>query len=224
MDVKNLPLDQRAQCAAYLRARHNMSQMEIGKALGGLSQPHVSRLLAHAQKQKYLVISERFAAEKFSEAWLRKMDELLAPPELALAVASYCQVHNQHIPNIRVFESGTGQTEAALSHRRQRFGRTASGRLVELLTRAEIVGVSWGRTLRALFDGIARANVPVDPASQIEFLPVCAEFVKLTQRGYSASRLAELLDDIYNLGQGATVSLTGFPAFIPRAYNADMQN
>ncbi len=223
MDVKSLPLDQRAQCAAYLRARHNMSQIEIGNALGGLSQPHVSRLLAHAQKQKYLVVTERFAEERFSDAWMQQMDELLAPPALSDALRDYCAAHEFILPNIRVFESGPGQTEAAMTHRRNRFGRTASGRLAELLSRASTVGVAWGRTIRALIDGIASSHRLVDAAQDIEFLPVCAEFVKLTQRGYSASRLAELLDDIYNSGEGETISMTGFPAFIPRAYDLDMQ-
>ena len=223
MDVKSLPLDERAQCAAYLRARHNMSQIEIGNALGGLSQPHVSRLLAHAQKQKYLIVTERFAEEQFSADWIQQMDELLAPPALSEALRVYCDTHGYIQPNIRVFESGSGQTESAMMHRRNRFGRTASGRLAELLAKANTVGVAWGRTIRALVDGVAASNRLVDSSHKIEFLPVCAEFVKLTQRGYSASRLAELLDDIYNDGKGETVSLTGFPAFIPRAYDADMQ-
>lgn len=223
MDVKSLPLDQRAQCAAYLRARHNMSQIEIGEALGGLSQPHVSRLLTHAQKKKYLVVTERFAEEKFSSDWIKQIDELLAPPDLSAALSAFCQPLNRIAPNVRVFESGSGQTEAALTHRRNRFGRTASGRLAELLTKADIVGVAWGRTIQTMIDGIVLSNRPVDSARAIDFLPVCAEFVKLTQRGYSASRLAERLDDIYNSGNGSTVSMTGFPAFIPRAYDADMQ-
>lgn len=223
MDVKSLPLDQRAQCAAYLRVRHNMSQIEIGNALGGLSQPHVSRLLTHAQKQKYLVVTERFAEERFSSEWIQQMDELLAPPALSEALHNYCDAHGFFQPNIRVFESGTGQTEVALTHRRNRFGRTASGRLAELLSKADTVGVAWGRTIRALIDGISASNRPVDTAKVKKFLPVCAEFVKLTQRGYSASRLAERLDDIYNAGEGEAISLTGFPAFIPRAYGPDMQ-
>jgi len=223
LDVKSLPLDERAQCAAYLRARHNMSQIEIGNALGGLSQPHVSRLLAHAQKQKYLIVTERFAEERFSTEWIQQMDELLAPPALSDAIRLYCDRHGYIQPNIRVFESGSGQTESAMMHRRNRFGRTASGRLAELLAKASTVGVAWGRTIRALVDGVAAPNRLVDPSQNIEFVPVCAEFVKLTQRGYSASRLAEQLDDIYNDGAGETVSMTGFPAFIPRAYDADMQ-
>lgn len=223
MDVKSLPLDQRAQCAAYLRARHNMSQIEIGNALGGLSQPHVSRLLAHAQKEKYLIVTERFAEERFTNEWMQQMDELLAPPALSESLQDYCSAHGYIQPSIRVFESGSGQTETAMTHRRNRFGRTASGRLAELLSRASTVGVAWGRTIRALVDGIASSHRLVDPSQTVEFLPVCAEFVKLTQRGYSASRLAELLDDIYNGGEGDTISMTGFPAFIPRAYDPDMQ-
>ena len=223
MDIKNLTLDERAQCAAYLRAHHNMSQAEIGNALGGLSQPNVSRLLALAQKKKYLAVTHRFAKELFSDEWLKQMDELLVPPEFSQTVKRYCLSNNFNEPRIRVFESGTGSTEGALGHRRNRFGRTAAGCLSELIANAEIVGVAWGRTLRALIDGIEKFNRPAENANDIIFMPVCAELVVHIQRGYSATRLAELLDDIYNDGNGPTINMSGFPAFIPQFYDDDMR-
>ena len=132
MDVKKLPLDERAQCAAYMRATHNMSQAEIGHALGGLSQSHVSRLLTHAEKNNYIVIEQRFANELFSKEWISQMDALLAPAGLTADLTAYCDQAGLHPPRLRVFESGSGNTEARLTHRRAQFGRMAAGRLIRV--------------------------------------------------------------------------------------------
>lgn len=223
MDVKKLPLDERAQCVAYMRATHNMSQTEIGHILGGLSQSQVSRLLAHAERNNYLVIEQRFVRELFSEDWIRKMDELLAPTGLTVELNDYCQRANLRAPRIRVFESGPGNTAGALAQRRARFGRTAAGRLIELMEKSNVVGVAWGRTIKALADGIASSRQPLNKSRQIEFAAVCAELVSLGQHGHSASRLAESFDVTFNTAPGERPHLTGFPAYIPRHYDVDMR-
>lgn len=224
MDIKKLPFDERARCVAYMRATHNMSQTEIGLILGGLSQPHVSRLLKHAEMQNYIVIEQRFAREKFTDEWIQQMDALLAPSGLAADIGAFCHREGLGVPSIRVFESGPGRTEAALSQRRSRFGRTASGRLIELIEKSEVVGVAWGRTIRALIDGIAESRQPLNRSRQRVFAAVCAEFVSLAQHGYSASRLADSLDELFNEAPGESPLLTGFPAYIPRHYDKDMQS
>jgi DNA-binding transcriptional regulator LsrR (DeoR family) len=224
MEVKNLPFDERAQCAAYMRATHNMSQMEIGHILGGLSQPQVSRLLAHAEKRKYLVIEQRFARELFSTDWIRQIDELLAPSGLSVDLNEYCQRMDIRTPRIRVFESGPGSTEGALAQRRARFGRTAAGRIIELIENSNVVGVAWGRTIKALADGIALSRQPLIKKRQITFAAVCAELVSLAQHGYSASRLADYLDETFNEMPGGSPQLTGFPAYIPSHYDKDMRD
>lgn len=223
LNVKKLPFDERAQCAAYMRATHNMSQTEIGRILGGLSQPQVSRLLTHAEKQNYLVIEQRFAREKFSDSWIRQIDELLAPSGLAADLQAYCQSEGIQTPRIRVFESGPGNTEGAMAQRRARFGRLASGRLTELIENSEVVGVAWGRTIKALTEGMEASRRPLKKARHIEFAAVCAELVSLAQHGYSSSRLAETLDHIFNHPPGAYPQLTGFPAYIPRHYDKEMR-
>ncbi len=223
MDVRKLPLDERAQCAAYLRAVHNMSQMEIGEALGGLSQPHVSRLLSHAEKKKYLVIQQRFASELFSDEWIKSLQGLLAPSGLSEDLKAYCESIDVIPPRVQVFDSGPGRTEVALTQRRTRFGRVAGGRLIELIERSKVVGVAWGRTLQAVIEGISSSRQPLEGAQKIEFVAVCAELVSLTQRGYSSSRLAEDLDEIFNAEPTETPHLTGFPAYIPRHYDAEMR-
>ncbi len=223
MDVKKLPLDERAQCAAYMRATHNMSQAEIGQALGGLSQPHVSRLLTYAEKKNYLVIEQRFASELFSKDWIRQMDTLLAPTGLTTDLNTYCGKAGIHIPRLRVFESGSGNTEARLAQRRARFGRIAAGRLIELIDSSNVVGVAWGRTIKSLVNGIETSRQPIKRSRSIEFAAVCAELVALAQHEYSSSRLAESLDEAFNGTSGTAAQLTGFPAYIPRHYDQNMR-
>ena len=52
--------DVQALQAAYLRARHGLSQDEIRQHLGNVSQSHVSRLLAHATDRGWLEVELRF--------------------------------------------------------------------------------------------------------------------------------------------------------------------
>jgi DNA-binding transcriptional regulator LsrR (DeoR family) len=219
MNIKNLPLDERAQRAAYLRARFNMSQEEIGSVLGGLSQPQVSRLLAHAEKKHYLAVERRFVEDGIQPETLRQIKEMLRPDRLTGVLHDLGQALGVRVPNVRVFGSGPGTTPDAMRIRRNRFGRTAAGRLDELLQDAKVVGVAWGRTISAMVDGL----VPLRPASRddhiVQFVPVCAELIALAQKGYSSSRLAERLDDIYNHGRGEPIQLTGFPAYIPKHYD-----
>jgi DNA-binding transcriptional regulator LsrR (DeoR family) len=110
-----------------------------------------------------------------------------------------------------------------LAQRRARFGRTAAGRLIELIENSSIVGVAWGRTIKALADGISVSRQPLVKKRQIIFAAVCAELVSLAQHGYSASRLAEYLDEAFNETPGGGPQLTGFPAYIPRRYDNEMR-
>ncbi len=222
MDVKKLPFEERAQCAAYMRATHNMSQTEIGKILGGLSQPHVSRLLKHAERQNYLVIEQRFVKEQFSDEWIRQMDEFLAPSGLNADLSKFCGREGIGMPRLGVFESGPGNTEAALAQRRTRFGRTASGRLIELIEKSTVVGVAWGRTIKSLAEGIAASRQPINKSRKTVFAAVCAELVSLAQHGYSASRLAGTFDELFNEAPEENPQLTGFPAYVPRHYDENM--
>ncbi len=223
LNVKKLPFDEQAQCAAYMRAAHNMSQSEIGDVLGGLSQPHVSRLLKHAKRRNYLVIEQRFAKEMFGADWIRQMDELLAPSGLTAGLDEFCRIEDVAKPRVSVFESGPGNTDAALAHRRSRFGRTASGRLVELIGRSSVVGVAWGRTIKSIVDGIAASRQPLDRSRKTVFAAVCAELVSLAQHGHSSSRLAGALDELFNVVPEESPQLTGFPAYVPRHYDETMQ-
>ena len=219
MNIKTLSLDERAQRAAYLRASFNMSQEEIGSALGGLSQPQVSRLLAHAEKKRYLLVERRFVEDGIPPETLRQIQEVMTPAGLTGVLHDLGQALGVRVPNVRVFGSGPGTTTDAMRIRRNRFGRTAAGRLDELLQDAKVVGVAWGRTISAMVDGLEPLRAASRDDRIVQFVPVCAELIALAQKGYSSSRLAERLDNIYNRGRGEPIHLTGFPAYIPKHYD-----
>ncbi len=223
-DPKQFSFDERAQCAAYLRATHNMSQAEIGKVLGDLSQPQVSRLLAHAEQQHYLVIERRFAREMFDDDWLREIEQLLNPPQLVDDLRRYCTRAGVSLPRLRTFESGPGNTDIRLHQRRARFGKMAAGRIVELIQASRVVGVAWGRTIKSVLEGIQGSHLPIGAAHPIEFAAVCAELVSLAQSGHSSSMLASVLDGIFNAHPDERPQLTAFPAYIPARYDDAVRN
>lgn len=218
-----MPIEKRAQFAAYLRATHNMSQVEIGRQLGGLSQPHVSRLLAHAEKAGYLVVEHRFRADNLSEGERKDLAGLLAPSVLTKALREFCTRHGQPVPGLGVFESGPGSTQGAMAQRRKKFGKTAAGRVIELLAGQRIAGIAWGRTLHAVIEGIAASHLPLGDVDDVEVVPVCAELLLTSQRELSSSRLAEALTRIFRTDGEDALQLTGFPAYVPRHYGEIMQ-
>lgn len=223
LEVRKIPFDERAQCAAYMRAIYNMSQHEIGAALGGLSQPQVSRLLTHAEQKGYLVVEQRFARELFSEEWIQEMDRLLIPGDLSGELEKFCRRNRLGVPRLRAFESGPGHTEVRMAQRRMRFGRLAAGRMVELIEKSSVVGVAWGRTIKSIVEGVQASRLPIDASRRVEFAAVCAELVSLAQHGYSSSILAGALNEIFNGEPGSGPQLTGFPAYVPRHYAPEVR-
>jgi len=222
-DIKKLPIEKRARFAAYLSATHNMSQAEIGRVLGGLSQPHVSRLLAHATKTGYLVVEHRFRMEKVAEDEQRELAALLTPSTLSQALTTFCTRHDKPVPGLGVFESGRGTTDGAMALRRKRFGKTAAGRVIELLGGQRIAGVAWGRTLRCVVEGIETSHLPLSAMTDVEFVPVCAELLMNQQRETSANRLAEALTRTFHPKGRDVQQLTGFPAYVAGHYDDMMQ-
>lgn len=222
IEVRALPIETRVRFAAYLRAVHNMSQSEIGTMLGGLSQPHVSRLLSRAEKSGLLVVEHRFRGDALSADDLEELKSLLAPSKLSDQLHAFCERYAVPVPGLAVYESGPGTTEAAMAQRRRRFGRMAAGRIVELLTGQKIAGVAWGRTIQAVVESIGTTQLR-KAASNLEVIPLCAEILLTSQSGHSASRLAEELTKRVRGADGATLQLTGFPAYVPRSYDPTAQ-
>lgn len=212
--------DRRAQQAAYLRAQHNYSQEEIGRILGGVSQSHVSRLLAHAAEAGWLVTEMRFDDRSVSPEVMRELREMLEPRKLAAILERIRTVTGRIVPNVRVFDSGSDSgTAGAFEIRLRRFGRRAAGRLEELLRHSTTVAVTWGRTVSSLIDGLAAQNRTFRPDRPPSFVPVTAELVTLAAPEYSSSLLAARLDTLVNGGQGERLRMAGVPAFIPKRYD-----
>ena len=212
--------DRLAQHAAYLRAQHNFSQEEIGKLLGGVSQSHVSRLLAYATELGWLVTELRFDERNISSEAMREIEHLLQPRGL-VAYFERVRVETGRVtPNVRVFDSGSeSSTAGAFEIRCRRFGRSASGRLEELLRQSSCVGVTWGRTVSSLIDGLAAANRSFRAEQPIAVVPVSAELITLAAPDYSSSLLATRLNAVVNHGHGEKLRLAGVPAYIPRRYD-----
>lgn len=212
--------DRRALQAAFLRARHNLSQEEIAKLLGGVSQSHVSRLLNHASDKGWLVTELRFDDRNVSPAMMREIEHLLEPRRLVARFEDIRSKTGQMTPTVRVFDSGSDSpTSGAFGIRIKRFGRSAAGRLEELLRRSSIVGVTWGRTVSSLIDGLEAANRSPRGDAQPTFAPVSAELITLAAPGYSSTLLAGRLGAMFNQ-QHETLRLSGIPAYIPRRYGA----
>ena len=211
--------DLHAQQAAYLRGQHNLPQEEIGRILGGISQPHVSRLLAHAEKLGCLVTEVRFVADGIADERLQEIKRLIEPHRLSTALADMARREGLVVPRISVFSSGSeADSVEALAARRRRFGKAAAGRLEELLSHTSSVGVAWGSTVAAITEGLDTLNSSARNRRKVRFVPVCAELVGLATPEYSSSRLATRLHQIVNCEGGNQLSLAGVPAYIPRRY------
>ncbi len=212
--------DLRAQQAAYLRGQHNLPQEEIGRILGGISQPHVSRLLARAEQMGCLVTDVRFVDDDIPEDALQQIKQLIEPHRLVTLLDQMGQRDGLLVPCVCVFDSGSEADSAdALAARRKRFGKVAAGRLEELLKDAESIGVAWGSTVAGVIEGLSTLNTAPRYDRKVLFVPVCAELVGLAAPEYSSSRLSTRLNQIVNREAGDQLSLAGVPAYIPRSYN-----
>ncbi len=213
--------DRLSRQAAYLRARHSFTQEEIGRTLGGISQSHVSRLLNHAIEKGWLFTELRFAEESLTLDERRDLQALLEPRRLVGRLEEICARRGGRVPSVRVFDSGSdAPTSGAFEIRCRRFGRSAAGRIDELLRRSRIVGVTWGRTVSSLIDGLTASNRQFNLDVPLTFVPVSAELITLAAPTYSSSQLADRLIDTVNRGMGERLGLGGVPAFIPRRYSA----
>lgn len=212
--------DVQALQAAYLRARHGLSQDEIRQHLGNVSQSHVSRLLAHATDKGWLEVELRFNDRDLPPEVMRDLQQLLAPRGLVEGLRKLTRTNGGFVPEVRVFDSGSDSpTVGAFDLRSRRLGRSAAGRLIELFQRSSIVGVTWGRTVGALVDGLETAGRRLGKDRPIQFVPVTAELLTLALPDHSSTLLADRLNTSVGNGNGERLLLGGVPAFIPRRYD-----
>jgi DNA-binding transcriptional regulator LsrR (DeoR family) len=205
-----------AQAAAYLYSQGN-DQARVGSALG-VSQGEVSRLLAVARREGWLqtrcvlppvaagaVEQLVFAGRnELRDDLRREADRLGVPP----------------VRTIRVFHSGgDGSAAADWDARLQRFGRLAAGRVQELLPRMRLVGVTWGKSIARLVEGLRQLN-PQPPAlpHPVQFVPLTGEPLAFPDPETSSSTLAHRLGEVFTPGTHSFHSLAAVPAFIPAKF------
>jgi DNA-binding transcriptional regulator LsrR (DeoR family) len=224
---KNIAWDELAQEAAYLHAQHNMSQGVIAQELG-CSQSQVSRLLKHAEERGWLKTEVRFVHEGIPPHRMEQIQRVLEPKKIVQELQHLASESGISL-TVRVFDSGSNEDEKdpkAHQERLKKFGRTVAGRIQELLSHVRIVGVTWGNTLSQIIEGLVWSGTRMKQEHPIQFVPVCAELVRMDDMGIelSSSRLAHRLSEVINQKQIERFSLAGMPAFMPRYHGREKKD
>jgi DNA-binding transcriptional regulator LsrR (DeoR family) len=211
--------DLEAQQAAYLYAVHGMTQGEIGRLLGSLSQSRVSRLLKRAEDRGWLLRTYRFVAEKVSPDRVAQLKRFVEPSSLVECLAAVESRTGVRVRDVHVVDSGSStQAKRSLAARLGRFGRAAADPLSQLLRGSAVCAVTWGRTVSHCVDSISPAHWPRPSSHTIRFVPVCGEPLDRASDRDTSSHLARRLHDIVGSTSPVPPSLTGVPALIPRSF------
>jgi DNA-binding transcriptional regulator LsrR (DeoR family) len=212
--------DLEAQQAAYLCAKHGMTQAEIGRLLGGLSQSRVSRLLQRAEECGWLRRSYEFIPDGISPARLEQLKRFVEPSSLIERLASIESRTGVRVRGVHVVDNGLGGTSSrAWEARLSRFGRSAGETLAEMISRSDVFAVTWGKTVSSLVDN-SKAELWRRTASRaIRFVPVCGEPHGRGSDRDTSSQLAARLHALVRSTAPAPPSLTGVPALIARKYH-----
>ena len=210
-----------AQAAAYLYSQGN-DQAKIGTVLG-VSQGEVSRLLSVARREGW--IQTRCV---LPEGAVGAVEQLVftGRNELRDKLRREAERHGAvPVREIRVLHSGGEAADAAgWDARLERFGRLAAARLQELVPRMGLVGVTWGKTIARVVDGLRLLNphAPQLPRP-VRFIPLTGEPLTYPDPETSSSTLAHRLGEIFAPGLHAFHSLAAVPAFIPAKFTRKSQ-
>jgi DNA-binding transcriptional regulator LsrR (DeoR family) len=198
---------QQALEAAYLKGRFRMTQEEIRRQLD-CSQGHVSKLLKYAEDERWLVTD--FVPP--SNIDLEGIEARFQNQPLRAALAKLRTKTGVNVARITVFKLDRGLIDARLSQ----FGMLAAGRLYELISRAHVVGVTFGMTVAHIIEGLASfaRPRPLHPT----FIPLCGELTAELHERSSSTRMADRLRDIVTNGTGERVSLNGVHAFLSHRF------
>lgn len=214
--------DFEAQQAAYLYAERGMTQIAIGKLLGGLSQPRVSRLLRRAEQQGWLERKYRFVSEALQPERVDQLAAFAEPSSLVDCLGQVDSVTGVRVRGVHVVDSGvsTPASERAWHARLARFGRLTAEPVAELIRRSDVMAVTWGSTVGHVVAGLHEVPWPPGSSRGVRFVPVCGEPLDRASDRATSSHLARALHEIV-CGRDAKPlppSLTGVPALISRRY------
>jgi DNA-binding transcriptional regulator LsrR (DeoR family) len=211
--------DLEAQQAAYLCAELEMTQAEIGRLLGGLSQPRVSRLLRRAEERGWLRRSYQFIPDHLSRERLAQLKSFVEPSSLVERLARIESETGVNVRGIHVVGSGLGGTSTrSWATRLARFGRSASDTMAELISRSSVFAVTWGSTVKSLVDNLRPEQWRQTGPRDIRFVPVCGEPHERASDRDTSSHLAARLHAVVRSTAPVPPSLTGVPALIARRY------
>jgi len=209
-----------AQTAAYLRAKHRLSQAEIGRLLGGVSQSRVSRLLKLGEELGWLQVSYKFLGEdRLDSARLAYLRGMLEPKKLLEVLKTVQSETGVRVRELRVVDSGgTGTSPRAMEARLKRVGRAAATRVGVLLQRSDVFACTWGKTVSHVVDALADAPPPQLATRSIRFVPVCAEPLDESSNADTSTHLAWRLHGLLQAEMAPPPSLTGVPALVSRQF------
>lgn len=214
---------------AFLSGHEQESQIDIAEKLG-ISQAQVSRHIGFAKSKGWL---KSTTACELTPDELRKVEneiqQRLIPSDLEknlqkLATRSGITA----VRNIRVFNSGHTDTDEFGV-----FGRQAAGYVRDLILKARFVGITWGRTLFGLLEGLRALRIP-SPWSEEPtlFFPLRGELQLGDPKEaagdpiYKGKDLAELspsnlvvsFNQMVNGDRNEPITLFAAPCFIPHVF------
>jgi len=207
--------DRKAEEAAFLRAAGH-SQEAIASRLH-TTQSNVSRLLKRAEALKCYVLDRhgRFLEAGVSPDRLREL-EGLDTRDLLETLRRAPTKSGVLVRSVRVVDDvGIDTTPEVFRSHLAAFGRSAASAVIDVLTRARCVAVTWGGTLASVVDGLGRAGVKRVEAP-ITFFPVSAEPEAFVGAPESSSVIAARLSLLVNATLQPQLALSRIPAFIPK--------
>ena len=211
--------DLEAQQAAYLCAEHEMTQEEIGRLLGGLSQPRVSRLLKRAEERGWLQRSYQFIPDRLPADRLDLLRRFVEPKSLVDCLGKIDSRTSVRVRGVHVVDSGSsGTSKRAMATRLIRFGRAAAEPMAELISRSDVFAVTWGRTVSHVVDNLNPEQWRQTAPRPIRVVPVCGEPLERASERDTSSHLAERLHLVVRSTAPMPPSLTGVPALISRQF------
>jgi DNA-binding transcriptional regulator LsrR (DeoR family) len=228
--------DRKALAVAALRSQgKNQKQIE---AMLNIPQPEVSRLLAYAQGEKHwlrpanpvLTCDDQRLLQEVHSTYLSYQKIVsnlqgrgLSPGRFLAGVSLPYQHLLDRLQRLAPADGAVLRNIAVFWCKDGRFDEAAARRVAELLRQTQVLGVTWGRTLKKFVQLLRRYLLHHRPAlGPLRLVPLCGEPLKDRSNPlrYSSTHLAIQLNTLINGDASPPVpSLAGVPALIPSRFD-----